>query len=135
MRSEQTEDVTSLLRVWEMGDRSVEQRLWPIVFAELKRLARRNMAHERTDHTLQSDALINEVYLKLADPQGRHWANRAHFFAVCARMMRQVLVDHARARQTHKRGGHEVRVALDGIAILVESRGPQLLVLDDAMKR
>jgi RNA polymerase sigma factor (TIGR02999 family) len=130
----EAEDLTSLLQAWETGDRSVEQRLWPIVFAELKRLARRNMARERPDHTLQSDALINEVYLRMSGGKNTHWANRAHFFGMCARMMREVLVDHARARQTHKRGGSESRVSLDGIALVLEKKGTQLLALDDAMK-
>ena len=128
-------DVTTLLRGWSAGDRSTEEKLWPLVFAELKRLARRHLARERPNHTLQSGALVNEVYVRLADLNNTQWENRARFFAMCARMMREVLVDHARARQSQKRGGDRSRISLDEVALVSESKGIELLALDDALKR
>jgi RNA polymerase sigma factor (TIGR02999 family) len=135
MKSNAKADVTTLLRAWGAGDRSTEEKLWPLVFAELKRLARRHMAHERPNHTLQSGALVNEVYLRLADLTDTQWESRARFFAMCARMMRAVLVDHARMRQSQKRGGDKFRVSLDEIALVSETKGVELLALDDALKR
>jgi len=135
MKSNAKADVTTLLRAWGAGDRSTEEKLWPLIFAELKRLARRHMAHERPNHTLQSGALVNEVYVRLADLNNTQWENRARFFAMCARMMRAVLVDHARARQSQKRGGDKFRVSLDEIALVSETKGIELLALDDALKR
>jgi len=135
MKSNAKVDVTTLLRGWSAGDRSIEEKLWPLVFAELKRLARRHLARERPNHTLQSAALVNEVYVRLADLNNTKWENRARFFAMCARMMREVLVDHARARQAQKRGGDKVRISLDEIAEVSEPKGIELLALDDALKR
>jgi RNA polymerase sigma-70 factor, ECF subfamily len=135
MTSNAKADVTSLLQAWGAGDRSTEEKLWPLVFAELKRLARRHLAHERPNHTLQSGALVNEVFVRLADVNNTQWENRARFFAMCARMMRQVLVDHARAQQSQKRGGGRARISLDEIAVVSESKGIELLALDDALKR
>jgi len=128
-------DVTSLLRAWGAGDQTTEEKLWPLVFAELKRLARRHLAHERPNHTLQSGALVNEVYVQLAVLKNTQWESRARFFALCARMMRQILVDHARARQCQKRGGDRSRITLDEIALVSESKGVELIALDDALKR
>jgi len=134
MSNEKT-DVTNLLRAWGSGDRSTEERLWPLVFAELKRIARHHLANERLDHTLQSGALVNEVYIQLADLHQTQWESRSRFFAMCARMMRQVLVDHARARHSQKRGGHRLRVTLSDNVAISESKGVELLALDDALKR
>jgi len=134
MSNEKT-DVTNLLRAWGSGDRSTEERLWPLVFAELKRIARHHLANERLDHTLQSGALVNEVYIQLADLHHTQWESRSRFFAMCARMMRQVLVDHARARHSQKRGGHRLRVTLSDNVAISESKGVELLALDDALKR
>jgi RNA polymerase sigma-70 factor, ECF subfamily len=128
-------DITNLLHAWSEGDKTVEEKLWPLVFAELKRLARRQMARERPDHTLQSGALVNEAYLRLVDWKNVRWENRAHFFGMCARMMRQILVDHARTRNRQKRGGIGGKISLDETALVSESRGAQLLALDEAMKR
>src|SRR5688572_26495120 len=135
MTSNAKADVTSLLQAWGAGDRSTEEKLWPLVFAELKRLARRHLARERPNHTLQSGALVNEVYVRLADVNNTQWENRARFFAMCARMMRQVLVDHARAQQSQKRGGDRARITLADVAAVSEPKGIELLALDDALKR
>jgi RNA polymerase sigma factor (TIGR02999 family) len=135
MTSQGKADVTSLLQVWGAGDRSIEEKLWPLVYGELKRLARRHLARERSNHSLQSGALVNELYIQLADLSNTQWENRARFFAMCARMMRQVLVDHARARQSQKRGGDRVRITLDDIAGVSEPKGIDLIALDDALKQ
>jgi len=128
-------DVTLLLRQWSEGDKSAEEKLWPVVFSELKRLARRHMARERADHTLQSGALVNEAYLRLVGWDDACWKNRSHFFGMCARMMRQILVDHARARDYQKRGGGAVKVSLDEFAMISESRSAQFIEIDEALTR
>ena len=128
-------NVTLLLQRWSDGDKSVEQQLWPVVFAELKRLARRYMARERGDHTLQSGALLNEVYIRLTGWDEARWKNRSHFMGMCARMMRQILVDHARSREYQKRGGGGKRVDLKESAIISESRNGQFIALDEALNR
>jgi RNA polymerase sigma-70 factor (ECF subfamily) len=125
--------LTQLLKAWSRGDRSAEDKLWSIVYAELKRLAQGRMRLERDSHTLQSGALINEVYLRLVDWKDAQWENRAHFFGMCARMMRQILVDHARARGYQKRGGGAHLVPLGDIATVSEYRTHQMLALDEAL--
>jgi RNA polymerase sigma factor (TIGR02999 family) len=105
MRTPPSADVTKLLLAWSAGDTQARERLIPIVYDELHRLARRYMAAERPDHTLQASALINEAYLKLVGVRRMQWQNRAHFFGVCAQLMRQILVDFGRRRHYLKRGG------------------------------
>src|SRR3989442_6888022 len=123
-------EITELLQEWKNGDRAAEEKLWSIVYSELKHQAHLQMRQERLSHTLQSDALVNELYLRLIDWQKAHWQNRAHFFGMCARMMRQILVDHARARGYQKRGGDATRISLENVAIISDSRGPDALALD-----
>jgi RNA polymerase sigma factor (TIGR02999 family) len=135
MNSSQDADITSLLRRWSEGNNVAEESLWALVFAELKRLARRHLEHQRPDHTLQSGALLNEVYLRFADLKNTHWENRAKFFALCAQMMRQILIDHARSRHCQKRSGAAPRVPLDDSALVSESKAIELLALDDALNR
>ena len=125
--------VTQLLQAWSRGDRTAEERLWPIVYAELKNMAERRMLQERESHTLQTNALVHEVYLRLVDWKEAQWQSRAHFFGMCARMMRQILVDHARARNYQKRGGGALRITEDEIATAAESRSGVILELDDAL--
>jgi RNA polymerase sigma-70 factor (ECF subfamily) len=127
--------ITELLQAWENGDRNAEEKLWPIVYSELKRAAQYQMGQERPSHTLQSDALVNELYLRLVNWQKAHWQNRAHFFGMCARMMRQILVDHAYARGAQKRGGDRQKIALEDVAVISESKGSEVLLLDEALKR
>src|SRR5574339_585494 len=112
-----THDVTSLLRAWTAGDARALDGLMPIVEGELHRLARIYMSRERKDHTLQPTAVVNEVFVRLVDAAGISWNDRAHFFGICARLMRRVLVDHARARGYQKRGGGAQRVTLDEQAL------------------
>jgi RNA polymerase sigma factor (TIGR02999 family) len=127
-------DVSQLLRAWRNGDQGALERLTPIVYAELHRLARRYMRGERAGHSLQTTALVNEAYMRLVDYKRMQWQNRAHFFAVSAQLMRRILVDHAR-RHNLKRGGGLKRVSLENIALVDNERGEDLVALDDAMKR
>jgi RNA polymerase sigma-70 factor, ECF subfamily len=126
--------VTELLLAWGNGDEAALTRLMPAVHDELRRLARRQMRGERPDHTLQTTALVNEAYLRLIDLSRVRWQDRAHFFALSARMMRRILVDHARARNYQKRGGGAINVTLDEACTLAAERGPDLVALDDALE-
>jgi RNA polymerase sigma-70 factor, ECF subfamily len=128
-------EITRLLEDWSRGDRSALDRLIPLVHAELLRIARRQMSQERAGHTLQATALVNEAYVRLAGDAGQRWQNRAHFFAVCAQVMRHVLIDHARSRAREKRGGALRRVSLEGAAALAEGGESDLLALDEALAR
>jgi len=134
---ESSQDVTRLLREWGKGDADAASELFPIVYAELRRLARRYMRHERRDHTLQTTALINEAYLRLATQKRADWQNRTQFFAVAAQMMRRILVDYARTRAYQKRGGTAANVTLDVDqgALSAPERGPELVALDSALER
>ena len=125
-------DISGILRAWSDGDQSALDRLTPIVYDELHRLARRYMKHERPGHSLQTSALVNEAYLRLVDYERMEWQNRAHFFAVSAQLMRRILVDHAR-RHNLKRGGGVEHVALEEAAVVGGGQGPDLVALDDAM--
>lgn len=127
------EDVTQLLADWAKGDKSALDKLLPLVHAELRRIARHQMSQERDGHTLQATALVNEAYLRLAGQQGFEWQNRAHFFAVCAQVMRHVLIDHARAHARDKRGGGAIHVSLDEAAVIAGQPAEHFLALDDAL--
>jgi RNA polymerase sigma factor (TIGR02999 family) len=135
MKVRPTDDVTLLLRAWTEGDQSAQEKLWPVVFTELKRLARRHLAQERPDHTLQSGALVNEVYVRIVAWNNAQWANRAQFFAMCARMMRQILVDHARGHRSRKRPGNAGKLSLDDVVLVSQAKREELVALDDALKQ
>jgi RNA polymerase sigma factor (TIGR02999 family) len=126
------EDVSTLLRAWSDGDQSALERLTPVVYDELHRLARRYMKGERSGHSLQTTALVNEAYMRLVDYERMQWQNRAHFFAVSAQLMRRILVEHAR-RHNLKRGGGVQHVALDEAALVDSDQDADLVALDDAM--
>ena len=128
------QEVTQLLADWGKGDRSALDKLFPLVHSELRRIAQRQMSGERPGHTLQATALVNEAYLKLAGQQGFDWQNRAHFFAVCATVMRHILIDHARAHARDKRGGSAIQVSLNE-GLVVEDQAAHLIALDDALRR
>jgi RNA polymerase sigma-70 factor, ECF subfamily len=125
-------DVSLLLRAWSEGDRNALERMTPLVYKELHRLAHYYMARERAGHSLQTTALINEAYLRLVDYNRMQWQNRAHFFAVSAQLMRRILVDHARRRNL-KRGGDVQHLSLDEAAMVSGKQSPDLVALDDAM--
>ena len=126
-------EVTRLLFDWRNGDQEALDRLMPLVYEELRRMASRYMRGERQHHTLQSSALVNEAYLRLVDHTNIDWQNRAHFFGVAAQAMRRVLVDHARTRNVQKRGGGAVKVALDDALDVAEEKAAEIVALDDAL--
>jgi len=128
-------EVTKLLVDWSNGDQSALDRLMPLVYDELRRLAHYYMSRERPGHTLQTTALVNEAYLRLVGQKEVHWQNRAQFFGLAAQLMRHILVDHARRHTYTKRGGGAQQVPLDEAAVLSPERGAELLTLDEALKR
>jgi RNA polymerase sigma factor (TIGR02999 family) len=130
-----TESVTDILVAWNEGDHSALNRLIPIVEGELRRLAKHHMRHENPAHTLQTTALVNEVYIKLVDQTHARWQSRAHFFAIAAQIMRRILVDHARRHLRGKRGGGAVELPLDEAAIISHSKSVELVALDEALER
>jgi RNA polymerase sigma factor (TIGR02999 family) len=133
MTSQHPKDVTQLLLAWNGGDRAALDRLIPLVYEELRRAARRYMRRERTGHTLQTTALVNEVYMRLIDAENVRWQDRAHFFAISAQLMRRVLVDSARRRQQLKRGGALQQVTLDEALMIASDRDLDLVALDEAL--
>ena len=128
------QQVTELLAAWGGGDQAARDELMPLVYEELRRLARRCMNRERAGHTLQTSALVNEAFLRLVDQKNVRWQDRAHFFGIAARLMRQVLVDYARRRGYAKRGGDVRRVPLDEAVVVSEERAAEVVALDDALK-
>lgn len=126
------DDVSRLLRAWTNGDETALDKLTPIVYNELHRLAQRYMRRERPGHSLQTTALVNEAYMRLADYNRMQWQDRAHFFAVSSQLMRRILVEHAR-RHNLKRGGDIKHVSLDEAAVVDGNRTPDLVALDEAM--
>ena len=127
--------VTLLLQQWSHGDDSALAELTPLVYEELHRLAHHYMAGQRPDHTLQTTALVNEAYLRLADQTDPSWQSRAHFFAVAARAMRQILVSYARSQQSQKRGGGGARIELDEAAIISPEQSKEIVNLHEALER
>lgn len=128
-----SQQVTDLLRAWSDGDQTALEQLMPLVYTELHRLAKRYMRRERSGLTLQTTALINEAYLRLIERSHTRWENRAHFFAISAQLMRQILVDFARSRRTRKRGGEEFQVSLGEALAVPVKRDVDLVALDDAL--
>jgi len=128
-----TSEVTRLLLAWRDGDRAALDQLMPLIYDELKRVARRRLGDERRDHTLDSAGLVNEAYLKLIKQRDLNWQNRAHFFAVAARLMRQILVDYARARGNAKRGGFVVKVPEEDAVKVPAKLSGEIVKLHDAI--
>lgn len=129
-----SEEVSLLLSNWSDGDAEALDKLIPVVYEELRRLAHHYMRHERAGHTLQTTALVNEAYMRLADYKKMRWQSRAHFFAVAAQVMRRILVEHARSRTYLKRGGGAQKVSIDEAAIVSEGRSAEVIAVDDALK-
>jgi len=127
--------ITELLLAWGEGDEAALEQLIPLVYQELHRLARHYMRQEQPGHILETTALINEAYLRLVDGNRVHWQNRSHFYALCARAMRRILIDHAKSRRRAKRGGGAHEVSLDEVASLAQDRAAELVLLDEALKR
>ena len=135
MPSVSQQRVTDLLVRWSHGDDAALGELTPLVYEELRRLAHHHMGGERPDHTLQTTALVNEAYLRLADQTNPNWQSRAHFFAVAARAMRQILVSYARSNRAQKRGGGGARIELDESAILSPEQSKEIVDLHEALER
>ena len=133
MSTPASHEVTQLLLAWSEGDSFALEQLIPLVHDELRRLAKRYMRNERAGHTLQTTALVNEAYLRLIDVRQVQWQNRAHFFAISARLMRQILVDFARERGYRKRGGGAHQVELNEAMMIGQERNEDLLALDEAL--
>jgi len=128
-------EITQLLQAWRQGDERALDKLTPQVYRELHRAASRCMSQERDGHTLQTTALINELYLRLADLKLIDWQNRAHFFALCARQMRRILTDQARARQSHKRGDGAKAISLDDAPVISPEPSAELVAVEDALNQ
>jgi len=129
-----THDITQLLQAWSEGDERALEKLIPLVYRELHRMAQRYMAHQSPGHTLQTTALVNEAYLRLVDAGKMNFKNRAHFFGVSAQVMRSILVDFARRQGSQKRGGEVQRVSLEESMVVYGERGADLVALDDALR-
>ena len=128
-------EITQLLAEWSNGNQTVLDKLYPLVYDELHKMAQRYMNRERPGHTLQTTALINEAYVRLVDQKQVHWQNRAHFFAISAQIMRRILIDHARRRDYAKRGGGAQKISLDETAIMAVEPASGLVLLDEALNR
>lgn len=135
MRSTSTHEITGLLRAWSAGDENSFEPLVSLVYAELRRVAHHYMLRERAGHTLQTTALVHEMYLRLVDVKRVEWQDRAHFMAMCARLMRRVLVDFARSKQLKKRGAGKATISLEEANVVAPAAHPDLLALDDALTR
>jgi RNA polymerase sigma factor (TIGR02999 family) len=128
-------NVTYLLEQWSAGDRTAAEQVMPLVYDHLRHIAARHLRRGRGDQTLQATAIVHEAYLRLQGQGYLAWSNRAHFFAFAARLIRQILVDHARHRHRLKRGGHAARVTLSEMIAWEDARSPDVLALDEALKR
>jgi RNA polymerase sigma factor (TIGR02999 family) len=126
--------VTKLLADWSAGDESAPEKLMPLVYDELRRLAHQYMRREKPGHTLQTSALVNEAYVRLVGQSKIRWESRAHFFGIAARLMRQILVDEARRRNFAKRGGGAIRVSLNEATAVAQEQSASVVALDDALK-
>src|SRR5215467_10083378 len=126
-------DITGLLAAWSGGDQQAFDRLVPVVYDELRRIARHYMERESAGHPLQATALVHEAYIRLIDASRVQWQNRAHFYAVSANLMRRILVDYARSHKYAKRGGNAPHVSLEGDVLVSPERAPDLIALDEAL--
>lgn len=129
------EEITQLLIAWTRGDQRARDELMPLIYNELRRLARAHLRRERVNHTLQPTALVHEAFLRLIDQSKVNWQNRAHFFGAAARLMRQILINHAEARRAAKRGGEAERISLNDVDQFTVEPGLDLVALNEAMER
>ncbi len=134
MSTTSPQDVTQILLNWQEGDTDAPAKLMPIVYEELRRLARNYLQRERADHTLQATALVHEAYLRMVDEKSVSWKDRAHFYGIAARLMRRILVDHARAHNAAKRGGLDQKLTLDEAQELPMKETVELVALDGALE-
>jgi RNA polymerase sigma factor (TIGR02999 family) len=134
MNSPRSDQITELLQSWNDGDQGAIEKLMPLIYDELHRLAQQHMARERPGHTLQTTALMNEAYLRLVDSAHPNWEGRAHFYGICAKVMRRVLVDWARSRQASKRGGGVCILEIEQDLVAANPLGTDLVAVDDALQ-
>ena len=135
MEAPSPQQVTQLLSAWSDGDQAARDRLMPLVYEELHRLAHRYMKRESPGHTLQTSALVNEAFVRLVDQKNVRWQNRAHFFGIAAQMMRRILVDYARRRSYAKRGGGAAEISLDEALIVSDERTAEVVNVHEALER
>ncbi|HEX8368281.1 MAG TPA: sigma-70 family RNA polymerase sigma factor [Pyrinomonadaceae bacterium] len=135
MNQPASQEITQLLLAWESGDKAALDALMPIVYDELRRLAKRYMRRQNPDHTLQTTALVNEAYLRLIDSSRVRWQDRTHFFAISAQLMRRILVDSARAKNSLKRGGEQIQITLDERIEAPFEKETNLVALDEALQK
>ncbi len=133
--AQNSHEVTQLLIEWSNGDKAALDKLMPLIYDELRRLAHHYMSRERPGHTLQTTALVDEAYVRLVNRQRVHWQNRAHFFAIAAHLMRSILVDHARSHAYAKRGGGAHKIPLDEAMVISQERAAEVVALDDALEQ
>lgn len=135
MSDNHTSEITAILQDWNNGNEEAKERLAPYIYDELKRQARILMSRERPNHTLQATALVHEAFLKLSAQTGIDWQNRSHFYGFASRIMRQILIDHARLYTTEKRGNKPVYFSLDDVQIPVEERADSIIILNEVLER
>lgn len=135
MNEKQSPEITAILQDWNNGNVEAKERLIPFVYEELKKQARFLMSKERPNHTLQATALVHEAFLKLSEQSGVDWQNRSHFFGIASRLMRQILIDHARLYMTEKRGNKPIHFSLDEVQIPIEERADSIIILDELLEK
>lgn len=135
IRMNDSQDITEILRAWGDGKADAAEQLLPLVYKELRQLARSYMRRERADHTMSPTALVHEAYIRLVDQARVDWKNRAHFYGIAAQMMRRILIDYARAHATGKRGGVALRLSLEQVNISLEQDATDLIALDEALNK
>lgn len=135
MDSTQTSEITRILQDWNDGEEEAKERLMPFVYSELKRQARHLMSAERKNHTLQPTALVHEAFLRISQQSGIDWKNRSHFYGIASRLMRQILVDHARLHSAEKRGNNPVHFSLDDVQVSTEQKAGFILALDEVLEK
>ena len=133
MNENQPSEITQILQDWNDGNELAKEHLLPFVYDELRRQARRLMSSERADHTLQPTALVHEAFLKLSEQTGIEWRDRSHFYGFASRIMRQILVDHARLHAADKRGNHPIHFSIDDVQIPIEERAEAILILNEVL--
>jgi RNA polymerase sigma factor (TIGR02999 family) len=135
MSERQTSEITQILQDWNDGNEAAKEKLLPFVYDELRRQARRLMSAERADHTLQPTALVHEAFLRLSEQSSIEWRDRSHFYGIASRLMRQILVDHARLHATAKRGQTPIHLSFDDLQVAIEDRAEAILVLNEVLER
>ena len=135
MNKQETSEITQILQDWNDGNADAKERLLPFVYEELKRQAKFLMLRERANHTLQPTALVHEAFMKLAEQSGIDWQNRSHFYGIASRLMRQILVDHARTHAAEKRGGGAIHFSVDDVQIPVEERANSILAINEVLEQ